>query len=418
MTRRPPLHALWLCLVGLALTAIACEEPPEPIVYESVPVIRRDIVLAVEAAGVIEPEVTVEVKSKTSGELLEILVETGDLVQKGQLLLRIDSRQPRNQLAETEAELVVARARLANAESQLRRAQKLFRADSMSEASHDQAILDRANANADAIRAKIAVENARIVLDDANVFAPVTGTVIAKNVEQGQVISSAMTDVSGGTILLHLADLTRVRVRALVDETDLGRVKPSLVAKVTAAAFPDQAFEGVVVKIEPQAVTEQNVTMFPVLVSIDNPDGALRPGMNSEVELVLGYREQVLSVPNAALRTDSDLDSAANVLGLSAADVRAQLGSATRRDGSYIVFVLRDGNPVPLRIRTGLTDLDYTEVLSDTQSPEQGGLRENDAVLVLPSRSLVQTQARFNERIKRVRGDGLPGMRKKNSAGK
>jgi HlyD family secretion protein len=418
MMKRPARHVLWLSLIGVALTAIGCEEPPEPIAYESVPAIRRDIVLAVEAAGIIEPEVTVEVKSKTSGELLEMLVETGDQVEKGQLLLRIDSRQPRNQLAEAEAELVVARARLANAESQLGRAEKLFGADSMSEASHDQAILDRANANADAIRAKIAVENAQIVLDDANVFAPVTGTVIAKNVEQGQVISSAMTDVSGGTILLQLADLTRVRVRALVDETDLGRVRPSLVAKVTAAAFPDQVFAGVVQKIEPQAVNEQNVTMFPVLVSVDNPEGALRPGMNTEVVLELGYREQVLSVPNSALRTDSDVESAADVLGLSTADVLAQLGSGTRPDSSYIVFVLRDGDPVPLRIRTGLTDLDYTEVLNDAGSAERGGLREGDAVLVLPSRSLVRTQARFNERIKRVRGDGLPGVRKKNSAGR
>jgi HlyD family secretion protein len=390
-------------------SAVGCEEPLEPIVYQSVPVLRRDITVTVEAAGVIEPEITIEVKSKTSGEILQMLVETGDRIEEGQLLLRIDNRQPQNRLAETEAELVVARARLANAGSELRRAQKLYDADSISEASHDQAVLDQANANADAIRAEIAVENARIVLDDSMVYAPVTGTIISKNVERGQVISSATTDVSGGTILLSMADLSRVRVRTLVDETDLGRVRPAQLATVIAAAFPERAFDGVVLKIEPLAVTEQNVTMFPVLVSVDNPDGLLKPGMNSDVEIHVSRREQVLSIPNAALRTDSDVDSAAEVLGLSPREVHAQLGSGTRAGDSYIVFALRDGEPVPVRIRTGLTDLDYREVLN---GGEMEGLRETDSVLILPSRSLVQSQQRFKERIQRVRGDGLPGVRK------
>ncbi len=407
--RRLAPRSLAIWLVGAVLSVVGCQEPREPIVYQSVPVLRRDITVTVEAAGVIEPEVTVEVKSKTSGEILQMLVETGDRIEEGQLLLRIDNRQPQNRLAEAEAELVVARARLANAGSQLRRAQKLYGAESMSEASHDQAVLDQANANADAIRAEIAVENARIVLDDAMVYAPVTGTIISKNVERGQVISSATTDASGGTILLSMADLSRVRVRTLVDETDLGRVRPSQRAIVTAAAFPERAFDGVVLKIEPLAVTEQNVTMFPVLVSVDNPDSVLRPGMNSEVEIHVSRREQVLAIPNAALRTDSDIDSAAEVLGLSARDVHAHLESGARPGGSYIVFALRDGEPVPVRIRTGLTDLDYSEVVNNE---EMEGLRETDSVLILPSRSLVQSQQRFKERVERVRGDGLPGVRK------
>jgi HlyD family secretion protein len=407
--------AIWL--ISAVLSVVACEERSEPIIYQSLPVLRRDITVNVQAAGVIEPEVTVEVKSKTSGEILQMLVETGDRVEQGELLLRIDNRQPQNRLAEAEAELVVARARLANAGSQLKRAQKLFGAESMSEASHDQAVLDRANANADTIRAEIAVENARIVLEDAMVYAPITGTIISKNVERGQVISSATTDVSGGTILLSMADLSRVRVRTLVDETDLGRVRPSQNATVIAAAFPERAFDGVVLKIEPLAVTEQNVTMFPVLVSVSNPNSVLKPGMNSEVEIHISRREQALAVPNAALRTDSDVGSAAELLGLSAQEVRSQLESGARHDGSHIVFALRNGEPVPVRIRTGLTDLDYSEVVSDVvNGGEKEGLRESDSVLILPSRSLVQSQQRFKERIERVRGDGLPGVRR--SSGK
>ena len=102
-------------LLSLVLLPIACDEPPPQVVYEAVAVERRDIILVAHAAGTIEPDVTVEVKSKASGEILELPVETGDLVDRGALLVRIDQRQPRNTLAQAEAELEVARAGLAYA---------------------------------------------------------------------------------------------------------------------------------------------------------------------------------------------------------------------------------------------------------------------------------------------------------------
>jgi HlyD family secretion protein len=348
-------------------------------------------------------------------------------------MVRIDQRQPRNALAQAEAELEVARAGLANAASQLRRARELFGAQSLSETAYDEAVLAHANAGADVVRARVAVENARIELDDTEILAPITGTIIEKNVERGQVISSPTRDVAGGTLLLKMADLNRVRVRTLVDETDIGKIRPGLRATVTAAAYPDQPFEGSVLKIEPQSVTEQNVTMFPVLVGVDNQDGRLRPGMNCEVEVHVGMRKGVLAVPNAALRTPGDVGSAAGVLGLSEQEVERQLAASSGGSpgppgpaadagdregeggsppeagdgflfgGRYIVFVLRDGGPTPLNIRTGLTDLDFSEVIE--------GLSESDSVLVLPSAGLVRSQERFQERIRRVTGDGLPGVR-------
>jgi HlyD family secretion protein len=212
-----------------------------------------------------------------------------------------------------------------------------------------------------------------------------------------------------------------------VDETDVGKLQPGQQATVTVDAFPNRPFSGTVLKIEPQALTEQNVTMFPVLVRIDNKDGLLRPGMNAEVEIHVGRRDSVLAVPNAALRTARDVGSAAQVLGLSPQKVQQQLaasqpagrdsasrtsmgatpatGDATppkagspsqggvttppaagatspavgttqggRRSRSrgqpqgfgsrYIVFAKRNGQIVPLWIRTGLTDMDYSEVVA------------------------------------------------------
>jgi HlyD family secretion protein len=412
-----------LVLLWIGVLALACSEPSPSQIYQTMSVERRDIVVSAQAAGAVEPDITVEVKSKASGEILEILVDTGELVAEDTLIVRIDQREPRNALAQAEAELEVALARLANAESQRRRSEKLFRAQSIAETARDQAVLDHANAKAEVVRARVSVENARIQMDDTDVRAPITGTIIEKHVERGQVISSPTKDVAGGTVLLKMADLSLVQVRTLVDETDIGRVHEEQPATVMVAAYPDRPFEGSVMKIEPQSVTEQNVTMFPVLVRVDNREGTLRPGMNCEVEILIDRRNDVLAVPNAALRTPRDLGSAAQLLGLPQEEVRQKL--ASRRNGGnppggraiqghstgsgaeggteYIVFVLRDFGPEPAVVHTGLTDLDYSEVID--------GLSEGDSVLILPSAGLVRSQEQFMDRIRRVRGDGLPGMR-------
>jgi HlyD family secretion protein len=419
-----------LLLCGLIAAACGPGPPPAP-VYQEVPVERREIVVSAEAAGVVEPHVTVEVKSKASGEILEVLADSGDRVEQGALLLRIDQRQLRNTLAQARADLAVARARLANAKAQLRRSEKLYQAQSISETAYDQAVLDHATARAEVVRSEAAVENAQIEMDDADVLAPIDGTVLRRDVERGQVISSPTRDVAGGTVLLTMADLERVRVRTLVDETDIGKIRPGLAATVTVTAYSDRRFHGSVLKIEPESQIEQNVTMFPTLVGLDNPEGLLKPGMNSEVEIHVDRRDTVLAIPNAALRTLRDVDSAAEVLGLSPDAVREGLAAArptppptepAERDGAsadprtqgetsglggeYIVFALVDGAPTARWIRTGLTDLDYIEVVE--------GLSESDSVLILPSAGLVRSQQRFQDRIRRVTGGGLPGVRKSN----
>jgi HlyD family secretion protein len=200
-----------------------------------------------------------------------------------------------------------------------------------------------------------------------------------------------------------------VRVRALVDETDIGKMKAELAVTVSVAAHPGRRFEGRVLKIEPQAVIEQNVTTFPVLVRVESPEGMLKPGMNCEVEIHINRREDVLTIPNAALRTWSDLGTAARVIGLSEDAVRQSLdqgraaGGARRTPGEYVVFIDRAAGPAARWVRTGLTDLDYSEVLS--------GLEANDAVFVLPSAGLVRSQEQRRDRLERVTGGGLPGLR-------
>ncbi|MGI9342126.1 MAG: efflux RND transporter periplasmic adaptor subunit [Gammaproteobacteria bacterium] len=401
--------------MALAALAVAgCEQPEPPALYDSGPVIRRDIVVAVEAAGVIEPSLTVEVKSKASGEILGIEGETGDRIDQSALLVQIDKRSPRNQLAQAQAELEAAIARRGIAEAQSKRAKTLLTSRTINEVDYEQTILEFANAKADVIRSEVAVENARIALDDADVRAPITGTIIEKLVETGQVISSPTMDVGGGTLLLKMANLSSVQVKALVDESDIGKIRPDQPVTVTVTAFPNQPFEGVVAKIEPQALEEETVTTFSVLILLDNEGRLLRPGMNADVEIRIAERRDVVAVPTVALRTKSDINVSSDLVGLSAPDVNAMLkdskversadaaGSADgyRFEGRYWVFIDEPTGPRAVNVITGLTDLDYSEVLA--------GLEEDDRVLLLPSSGLIMAQKRFQAQMRQFMS--MPGM--------
>jgi HlyD family secretion protein len=411
---------------ALAILVAACGGQPEATktVYETLPVTRRDIVVAVEAAGQIEPAVTVELKSKASGEILAMEAETGRIVPAGTLLVQIDKRQPRNALSQAVAQLEAAKARRSIAEAQARRAEKLLKERIINDVDFEQAQLEAANAKAEVVRSEVAVETARIQLDDTDVRAPITGTIIEKLVEKGQVISSPVMDVGGGSLLLKMADLTTVQVKTLVDETDIGKIQPGMPATVRVTAFPNQPFRGTVLKIEPVANAEQTVTTFAVRIVLDNDRGLLKPGMNADVDILVAERRGVLAVPMGALRTERDVGTSARLLGVDEAVVRQQLAAASpsppasaaaagddggyRFESRFWVFVKRDGKPVAQRVVTGLTDLDYSEVIA--------GLQENDAVYILPSSGLVENQQRFQQQMRNMMG--MPGMNQQQGQGR
>ena len=232
-------------LCGLAL---ACAEPAPPPLYEQVVVTRRDLAVSVSAAGAVEPVRTVDVKSKASGEIVAMPVETGDEVRAGQLLARIDPRVQRNALAQAQANLEVAHARFKNAEAQKRRADTLFARQTIAETEYETTNLAFATARAEVVGAETALENARDQMEDTSVKAPIRGTILAKSAELGTVISSPTSDVGGGSVLLRMANLDTMQVRALVDETDIGKVQAGPEASVRVDAYPNRTFRGRVLK--------------------------------------------------------------------------------------------------------------------------------------------------------------------------
>ena len=309
---------------------------------ETVEVVRGNLLISAEATGTVEPIREVEVKSKASGEILRLHADIGDEVRPGQILADIDPRDVQNRFDQTEADLEVAQVRLEIAESQIERSTLLLEREVITAQEHEGARVEYANSRANLVKARTNHELAVLQLEDVRITAPMSGTIIQKNVEEGMVIQSASGNVSGGTTLFLMANLGEMQVRTLVDETDMGQLEPGMVANVTVEAFPDRTFRGEVQKIEPQATVEQNVTMFAVIVSIDNSGRLLKPGMNAEVEVMVDEAVNVLVVPNNAIVKTTDVGPAAMALGL---DVENMDLTAFMRAGGGGFNRGREGGP-------------------------------------------------------------------------
>ncbi len=328
----------FLFAIAVLATFAACGKKAEKqVAIQTAPVTRRDIVVDATATAIIEPIQIVEVKSKTaSGQITKMTVEVGSYVKPGDLIVQIDTRDLTNAANQAQADFEAAQAKLNTSTAQKKRSDDLFKQRIITATENETANLDFANAQASFVRAKTSLDLAQQRLEDATVRAPVEGTVIEKTVSLGQVIQAGTSSVGGGSTILKMADLSRVRARALVNETDIGQIAAGQEATVTVDAFPDHPFRGKVEKVEPQAVVQQNVTMFPVLISLSNEEGMLKPGMNGEASVLVDRRTDVLAIPNDAVRNMREVQSIAPLLNLNpdsvSAQLRASMGGMFRSD--------------------------------------------------------------------------------------
>jgi HlyD family secretion protein len=286
---------------------------------------RRDIIVDAQANGTMEPIAIVDVKSKASGVITKMTVETGTNVKPGDLIVQIDTRDVQNKYDQAKAMLDAANAKLQVSTANKARNEEMFKARVITPQEFEQVAVDFENAKSGVVNAQANLDLAKQSLEDATVKAPGEGTIITKNVSEGTVIAGATSSVSGGTTIVQMADLSVVRIRAFFNESDIGNVHPGEPANVTVDAYPDRRFGGVVQKIEPQAVVQQNVTMFPVLVNLDNKDRLLRPGMNGEVSVLIDEVDNVIAVPNDAIKNPREAVATGAMLNLSADSVTASL---------------------------------------------------------------------------------------------
>ena len=384
-------------VVTLAIIISSCgsKETPkqETTYYKKENVATKQHELSIEASGIKEAISSVEIKSNASVEILYLGADVGDFVKKGSILGQIDQRTPKNILDQAMSDLDASKVRLENAKSQFERGKELHANASISDKDFEDIQESFAQAKSTLVRTEVSYENAKIALDDTIVRSPVQGTIISRPVEVGQVISSPTSAVGGGTILMTMADLSKVRVRALVDEIDVGKVSIGQVVSIKVAAYRDKEFFGVVSKIEPQAKIEQNVTTFPVLIDIDNDENLLLLGMNTDVVIEVLNKEVSLSTPTMSLRTRKDIYSAAGILNISKNTVDSFLAEIQEGENFNKFIVIRDSKDGPelTWVKIGVSDLSNVEILS--------GLKEDDSIFILPSKSLFDYQKRFKERV-------------------
>lgn len=282
----------------------------------SVAVQRGDLQLKVGATGAVEPEYSVEIKSKASGVVQKVLAQAGDRVEEGAPLVQIDPVIERRRVTQAQAELKIAQAQQTSVATKLRHARQqlsrdaallkkgLVSRDVVDALRKEVAVLqgDAQIAAAQRLRAQSSYQEARERLAETKIDAPIAGTILDRSVQPGQVIASGTSSVSGGTTLMVVADLSRLFVRVKVDEADVARIRAGQQAAITADALPGRRFAGKVLRVAPQGITESNVTVFEVMIELGaTARTALKPQMSANVEIEVGRADGVLLVPRSAI---------------------------------------------------------------------------------------------------------------------
>ncbi len=324
---------VWLVLATLVLvgviaagTVYAMRDNGDSFQYEQKAVELGDVESVVNATGALEPVNTVIVGTEVSGQISELLVDFNDTVEQGQIIARLDPRTFEARLLQREADVEVANANiqsrnaeLTRARSNLKRAQReLSRREelsldghvSVSELETDKNALDQAiaaveiakasvtNAHAGLTQSEAALAQAKLDLERTFIRAPISGTVINRAVEIGQTVAASF---SAPELFVIAHDLHEMKVEASVDEADVGRLREGLPARFTVDAYPNRDFVGRVSQIRKSPTENQSVVTYKVIVTARNDDLSLFPGMTATVDMVLGSRQNVLTVPNSAL---------------------------------------------------------------------------------------------------------------------
>ncbi|MSU58867.1 MAG: efflux RND transporter periplasmic adaptor subunit [Pedosphaera sp.] len=272
------------------------ESAPE---YQTAKVTRGDLTQAVTATGQLNPVLNVQVGSQISGIILKLNADFNTQVKAGQIVAQLDAATYQANVSSAEGDLANANAGLELAQVNARRAEELFKNKLIAQSEHDQSIATLHQAEAQVKIRTASVERARVDLARCTIYSPVDGIVISRNVDVGQTVAASM---SAPTLFVIANDLAKMQIDANVSEADVGGVEINQDADFTVDAFPYRTFHGKVIQVRNAPTTVQNVVTYDVVIEVANPDLKLKPGMTANVSIVVARRENVLKIPNAALR--------------------------------------------------------------------------------------------------------------------
>lgn len=386
-------HWLFWLLLLVALGALAwfklltpqSQDPTRGFITEEVK--RGNLVVRVSATGTLEPTRTVDVGSELSGTLESVLVDENDVVEKDQLLAQLDLSRLEDAVTKSEAALALAHASEAVAEATWEEKSltlnrlKRIRETSPSLVSEEalqvaDAEAKRARANVSGAKAQVAQAEANLKIDRTNlgkatIRAPIAGVVLSRKVEPGQTVVSAMTI----PVLFNLAeDLTKMELQVQVDEADVAQVRPDQEVTFTVSAWPGRNFPASIERISLGSTITDNVVTYKTVLRVENPDLALRPGMTATASIITNRREDVLLVPNDALRftppARAPQQAKRSLLDkLIPRPPHTPVMKRTWDPSRPQVWLLTDTGPEALEVKTGVSDGRHTEILGDNLKP-------------------------------------------------
>ena len=385
--------------------------------YYTARVENGEIKQVVEATGTINAVITVQVGSQVSGAISKLYVDFNSHVKKGQLIAQIDPALFQGALSQAQADLENAKANLAVAIANTAKAKA---SEVQTKADYErnlglsrqgvvsQQSLDVAKANADSAAAQVsgalaqeqqaraqvhqkqaAVQVAQTNLDYTTIHAPIDGTVVARNVDVGQTVAASL---QAPTLFIIAQDLTKMQVYAKTDESDVGQIRPRQKVAFKVDAYPRDTFTGMVSQVRMNSTVVQNVVTYDTIIDFTNPELKLFPGMTAYVSIPVATAANAIKVPNGALRYKPDLP-AEEVRALyqkygipegsgprlqsakagSATSAETTEGHGAKYDTQVVWKLLADKSLEPVRIKTGITDHTFTEVVQDLNGSLKAG---------------------------------------------
>ncbi len=340
------------------------------VAYRTDPVTLGDVQQTVTATGTVNPVTTVQVGTQVSGTIKNLYADFNSRVKKGQIIAQIDPAFYETQLAQSQANADHADAAMRDAERILNQNKALYARNLVAKNDYDAAVTGYDSAKAQVAQAKAALQTAATNLSYTKIFSPVDGIVISRNVDVGQTVAASFQTP---TLFTIAQDLTKMQIDTNVAESDIGAVKDGQDVEFTVDAYPDTTFKGKVWQKRQAPITVSNVVTYDVVIQVNNSDLRLMPGMTANVAIIITTRNDVLRITNAALRFRMT-DRPAGASG-SGAGAGAKSGAGAGEKKGPSVWVLEQGTPKRVSISPGISDGNFTEIVS-------GDLKEGQQIII------------------------------------
>lgn len=431
MKRKRGLVAAAVLLVagGSGLAYWRMGERTAEVPFVTVPVQRGNITQVVSSTGTLQAVVTVQVGSQVSGTIDKLYADFNSKVKAGQVVGQLNQDKFKAALDQAKANFIAAQSSLAkarvsveDADRSLRRTRELRKRELTAQSDLDaaQTAYDAAMAQLEVNKAQVAqaqaaVNQMSVDLNNTTIRSPVDGIVISRNVDVGQTVAASL---QAPTLFTIANDLSKMEVHTNVDEADVGNVWENQDVTFTVDAFPARRFRGKVYQVRNAPINVQGVVTYNAVVRIDNKDLLLKPGMTANVQFLVSRQENVLTIPNMAMRFKppdqkdeaedllrQERSRAAKPVGTRRTSRAAGAGAVgARGNRRAIVYVLKENKAQPVEVQLGITDGSRTEVRA-------GELNENDPLIIAATSSASSGQNRVANPFQQQRGPGLGGFR-------